>query len=362
MRVALNLSNLRGYGSRQVGRGIRKGLRAASVDVVHAWLPRGEAEDAEPATQVRPGALAKVLADNLAVPRGLRAVGATHLFSLGDTGPVRPGVPHLLLVQQAFLTYALDELDFYVPPAFRAKIALLQAYFRAGLKGVSQLTVQTEDMKRRVIAHWGLAPERISVVPSSVDDHVLAFAGARIPASEEPYFCYLASPGPHKNHVLLASLMAALRPSFPEIRCHLTVEARAVPELVEAAARAQVEDAFVYRGPLGRVESLKLLAGARAAVIPSKLESFGIPYYEALALGVPILAADRPFAREACGDAALYAAPDSGLRWAEHAARLLGSETERSRLGEAARQRHLEVHRSWEDIGRQYAALLEGMG
>lgn len=46
-----------------------------------------------------------------------------------------------------------------------------------------------------------------------------------------------------------------------------------------------------------------------AVVMPSTTESFCFPLAEATALGLPIVAADSPFARELCGDAALYVPP-----------------------------------------------------
>ena len=65
---------------------------------------------------------------------------------------------------------------------------------------------------------------------------------------------------------------------------------------------------------------------ADACLFPSLCESFGHPLVEALALGKPVIAADRPYAREICGEHALYVDPGKpedlvGLwrRWPEPA-------------------------------------------
>ena len=60
---------------------------------------------------------------------------------------------------------------------------------------------------------------------------------------------------------------------------------------------------------LGSVPYAELPRAYRAAslfVFPSYTESFGHPLIEAMATGLPIVAADTPVNREMCGDAATY--------------------------------------------------------
>jgi glycosyltransferase involved in cell wall biosynthesis len=52
-----------------------------------------------------------------------------------------------------------------------------------------------------------------------------------------------------------------------------------------------------------------LYAGARAFVLPSLYEGFGLPCVEAMACGAPVVAARAGALPEACADAALYADP-----------------------------------------------------
>ena len=53
-----------------------------------------------------------------------------------------------------------------------------------------------------------------------------------------------------------------------------------------------------------------LYAGALALAMPSLYEGFGLPVLEAMASGVPVVAADRTALPETCGDAALLIDPD----------------------------------------------------
>jgi glycosyltransferase involved in cell wall biosynthesis len=63
-----------------------------------------------------------------------------------------------------------------------------------------------------------------------------------------------------------------------------------------------------------------------AVVMPSTTESFSFPLAEAIGLGLPVVAADTPFAREMCGDAAFYVAPHDPADLAAGMGRLLRGE------------------------------------
>jgi glycosyltransferase involved in cell wall biosynthesis len=58
-----------------------------------------------------------------------------------------------------------------------------------------------------------------------------------------------------------------------------------------------------------------LMSGARALLMPSFGEGFGLPVAEALVAGVPVIASDLDVFREVGGDAPDYLHPLDGLGW-----------------------------------------------
>lgn len=68
----------------------------------------------------------------------------------------------------------------------------------------------------------------------------------------------------------------------------------------------KIEEHVIFPGHITKDELRSLYRNAALFALPSEMETFGFPYIEAMLSGAPIIAADKEFARELCGEAALY--------------------------------------------------------
>jgi glycosyltransferase involved in cell wall biosynthesis len=364
VKFALHMGTLRGFGSGAVGRNVFRHLIGdAPEHEFSAWVPDaaewrclGDIPNCR-VNRVAAGVGSKFWTENVSIRSELSRGDYDALFSLGDTSLPESPVPHLLMVQQAYLAYAPEEWGFEVPRGFRLKLALMEKYFQAGVRSVVRFTVQTNSMRRHLCQRWDIAPAQVEVVPSFVN---VELSEDSEESSGAPYICYVASASPHKNFEVLPAMMAELAKSWPQLICRLSVEPGQMPGLVIAARRLGVLGQFEF---LGRVDDVgALLGGARAFVMPSKLESFGLPYYESMAAGCPVVAADRDFAREACGDAALYADADAPQEFAAQVERLLNDVELADKLTKTGRERIEQQRWSWEKAAGCYLSLLEDLG
>jgi alpha-1,3-rhamnosyl/mannosyltransferase len=99
-----------------------------------------------------------------------------------------------------------------------------------------------------------------------------------------------------------------------------------------------------------------LYAGARAFVLPSLYEGFGLTALEAMAAGVPVVAAARGGLVEVVGEAGVLVDPTDPLAIADAVVKVVGDERERARLAAAGPERARFF--TWDATAERVDALL----
>ncbi|MDB5974298.1 MAG: glycosyltransferase family 1 protein [Nevskia sp.] len=134
-----------------------------------------------------------------------------------------------------------------------------------------------------------------------------------------PYFVMLSTIEPRKNHQLLLQVWRRLVESEGNAAPRLVLIGRRGWEnqtVFNILDRSSLLSCFVVEGSgLGDGDIATLLRGARALLMPSFGEGFGLPVAEALALGTPVIASAIAAHREVGGDSAEYLDPLDGLGW-----------------------------------------------
>ena len=110
-------------------------------------------------------------------------------------------------------------------------------------------------------------------------------------------------------------------------------------------------------GVLSREACLAAYEEVDALFFPSLLESYGLPLVEAMELGLPVVCADRPYARWLCEDQAIYFDPLSA-----HSAWLAIRELQRRQTGGWQpdwRRARAKLFKDWNAVARQLVEMLE---
>ena len=119
--------------------------------------------------------------------------------------------------------------------------------------------------------------------------------------SEALRLFYPAAGYPHKNHTIFEDLESY---SLMDVRDQFILT-------VQKPKNKNVPSWINYVGELTQEDCLLEFQRADALIYPSFLESFGLPLVEAMAMGIPIIVADLPYAHALCGKTALYFDPKS---------------------------------------------------
>jgi glycosyltransferase involved in cell wall biosynthesis len=198
---------------------------------------------------------------------------------------------------------------------FRARLANLA---RFGTAALVTTNVVREGLAAQ-LSPLGRTDFPVCVAPIPVAP-IFATAPAPDPALREvPYFVICSTIEPRKNHLLLLQVWREL----------VRRDGAGAPKLVIVGGRGwkfEAVAALLDRSPALRdhvvevsgltTPSLKrLLDGARALLMPSFAEGYGLPVVEALTAGVPVIASDIPVFREICGNRATLISLLDGERW-----------------------------------------------
>jgi alpha-1,3-rhamnosyl/mannosyltransferase len=183
-----------------------------------------------------------------------------------------------------------------------------------------------------LIELYEIPAERIVVTPNGVDTVFSPRDEASV--AGDGYLLYVGAIQSRKDP--LAAMDAADAVGLPLV----VVGPEKEPELAAELRRRGAD----LRGYLASEELADVYRYASALVFPSRYEGFGLPLVEAMASGIPVVAADEPALREVAGDAALFAPRD------ELGAAVTRALAERDRLRAAGLER-VKLY-SWAETAR----------
>jgi glycosyltransferase involved in cell wall biosynthesis len=190
-----------------------------------------------------------------------------------------------------------------VNPAARDLATLLPR----ALARADAICTDAEAIRALIESHFNVPSERVFVAPIAVDGSWAAAhpADAALRARlalPESYLIFVGTREPRKD---LRTLIAAYR----KLRARLGDDAPALllvgsPGWGDDPAAEPIEG-VVIADYLPQQYLPAVVAGAKALVMPSLDEGFGMPAVEGLAAGVPVVVSDIPTLREVTGGAAI---------------------------------------------------------
>lgn len=228
----------------------------------------------------------------------LLARDAALIYSPASLAPVASGRNVVVIHDVA----ALRHPGWYSAAFVAWQRALLPTIVR---RARAVITV-SEFSKRELVEVLGARGERLHVVPSGVDERFSPEADAGtarrwLGLGPRPYALAVGSRIARKNLGVLR--LAARRLAAVGVELVTAGSGRGYMRAGErppGRALGYVPDELMPG----------LYAGARALVLPSLYEGFGLPCLEAMASGTPVVASDRTALPEVCGGAALLVDPE----------------------------------------------------
>ncbi|GGX91348.1 glycosyltransferase family 4 protein [Streptomyces anandii] len=327
--------------------------RRVSLDLPgFGWQVRPHVVDG---TWPRPGAR-----DRAELARVLRELpdGAVVLLD----GLVACGVPEVVVPEAERLRLAVlvhlplgDETG--LEPAVASE---LDARERQVLRAVPAVVATSDWAVRRLVAHHGLAPDRVHVAAPGADIAPLA------PGTDgvSRLLC-VAAVTPRKGQHRLVEALATVTDLPWTCVCvgGLTQDPGYVARLRALIGKHGLQDRFHLAGPRAGADLDATYATADLMVLASYAETYGMAVTEALARGIPVLATDVGGVPEAVGRApdggvpGILVPPEDPAALAAELRGWFGEADVRRRLKAAARGRRAALD-GWATTARSLAGVL----
>lgn len=299
----------------------------------------------------------RMLWEQITLRRHLKREKVDVLFSSANFGMFRCPVRQILLERNALHFSSIYMSEFLARHSFRFRLEFrLRGWLMCkSVQSADIVMTPTQAMLDELRQFVEVEPWRAVVNPYGVN------LQSRIPTQPEGEnsksegdksppvrLLYVSVYGEHKNFSTLLKAMPLLNRDGA-VKFHLRTTLDPASEVgawtvthrsdLELASRADVAPYVERLGVLGREETEELYHRSDIFVFPSLSESFGFPMVEAMAHGLPIVAADTPVNREICAGAAVYFSPFSVEELAQQVRALAGDPGLRAKLGTLGRQR-----------------------
>jgi glycosyltransferase involved in cell wall biosynthesis len=255
----------------------------------------------------------------------------THALFLSGAGVTHDSTRKTLFVQQSlpFLPEAQETFGL----AGRVRYRFLLSLMRWSAASADLVAVQTDTMRTLVTRELGCDARKVRVIPAGAAEESALRLKEAMPEREVRgpiRLFYVGSASPHKNLRVIADALTIL---------HRKGHAAVLVATLESGEGLPVRDDIQALGYLGRSQLAGEMQRADCLVMPSLAETVCLPLVEAMGLAVPVVVADRPYAREVCGEAGLYFDPDDADALANAVVSLVRDQAAKtSRVAEGVRK------------------------
>lgn len=214
-------------------------------------------------------------------------------YSPGFNPVLRSPIPYVLTIhdliylQAGFLKKSF--FDYLVKPSIKQASAI----------------ITVSDYSKNQICDWsGIHSDKVHVIYNGISETFTDDGVFHRP--HYPYFLYVGNAKPHKNlpRLIQAFANATIDPNYK-----LILVSDYTNELAILIKKYRLESRIVFNNGLNDKKLAEYYRGATALLMPSLYEGFGLPALEAMACGIPVLAANTSALPEITGNAALLCDP-----------------------------------------------------
>jgi glycosyltransferase involved in cell wall biosynthesis len=312
--------------------------------------------------------------DQIILPRIVKREGIDLVLAIFVFGSIAPPCSQIVFERNSlfFCREFLKKTPFW--SSFRFKVWLRRRLSYLTMRASRIILVPSIAMMEMIQSFYpGIPGGRFVVIPHAFElRHFVTTQPlhndlrAKIDSvsSNIPKLLYVSHLEPHKGFDILFSAAKWLVQKKVDFCLFTTMDPRdakvELNRLKTFIRSSGLSDRVINLGRVSEDQVHHLYCAADIFVFPSLCESFGFPMKEALAMGLPIVAADTAINREICGQSAVYYPPHNYVAMAEAIQTLIESPEKRTRLRQLAIDQFTSTTIDWKTYAAKVLDLMRG--
>lgn len=273
--------------------------------------------------------------------------------------PITYRKPFVITIHDLIIShFATGKASTLPLPLYYAKRLAFQRVLHHGIQHARTIIVPLHAVKDDIVQTFQIPKEKITVTYEGFDTSIgrqsSVVSRQQTTNDERPkdYFLYVGNAYPHKNVEGLIDGFLRFHKENTSYKLVLVGKEDYFYKRLKNKLSSKDRNDMIFLHNVGDAELAQLYTSAKAFVSASKMEGFGLPPLEAMAIGTPVLVSDIPSFREVCGDAALYFNPyDNGTIAKMMDDAVKSSQTEKNRRLNDGLQRAKQF--SWQKMAEE---------
>ncbi len=254
-------------------------------------------------------------------------------------------------------------IDLAAAPTWRKRLSLRRWYgflrMQVKVARAARLVLTPSASSRRdIVADFGVAADRVRVIPLGVDDGFRPPTTPRVPGR---IVAMASADAPMKGIATLLEAFAKLRTERDDLHLLLVSKPQPGGQTHQIVDRLAIAEHVRFVHGVSEAELVEIMGSAEVACVPSLYEGFSLPTAELMACGTPLVVSDAGAIPEVVGPDGLCAdlvTPGDVGALTRALGALLDDPERRERYGAAGRARVEELF-SWRAAAAATAAAYE---
>lgn len=236
---------------------------------------------------------------------------ADIVLNLGDL-IINTTVKQVYFFDWRYLTSRNNNIWSMMSPTDRLKRELKFFLIKKRICQPEKILVQTKEVSEELVRIFGVS--NVEIVPGGYSRQKLRDLAFNFNLPNGPKLLYLTHYYVHKNLEIFLPLANLIRKRNLGFKLIITIDQKQNEKaklFLESVKRENLEDIIINLGTIEQEQVSCLYQQCDALLMPTLLETFGLPYLEAMDYSLPILTSDLSFAREVCGESAIFFDPNN---------------------------------------------------